>query len=159
MKKQAKVRHIKHNIYRYLTLFLFIPLLVNLIGNFIGISGHFTYYHFGYNAIAIASRYIENTILNIGWRIFLLGMTTVLSSGLMYGLYVAARKGYVFALVLGILLYIVDAFLSLSPLYFESTQGVNITNFIHLVMFAMLFMMILLYLLINPERRKSYDYA
>lgn len=159
MKKQAKGRHIKHNIYRYLTLFLFIPLLINIVGNFVGVSGHFTYYHFGYNAIAIASRMIENAVSNIGWRVFLLGMTTVLSSSLMYGLYIAARKGYRFAFVGGVLFYLADSFLSLSPFYFESPQGVNITNFIHLVMFAMLFIGILLYLLINPERRKRYDYA
>lgn len=156
--KTDKERNLKRNIYRYLTLFLFFPLLFNIVGNFIGLSSQYTFYHYGYNLIAIVSRIVENAITAMGWRIFLLGLITMLSSVLMYFLYYFARKGRVLPLILGAVIYLVDALAVFSPYYLESPNGLFITNFIHLVMFSVLFVGILLYLLISPERRKSYDH-
>lgn len=159
MKRPKKHKNVKNSIFRALTFFLLVPLLLNLIGNFAGISGQYTYYHYGYNTVAIASRFIENTIFNIGWRVFLLGLTTLIGSGFMYFLYHYAKKGRFTPLILGFLIYFADYVFLFSPHYYETKAGYMIANFMHLTFLAFFGVGLLLYFLINPVRRGFYDYA
>lgn len=142
-----------------LALFLFITLVLMLIGNFIGISSQYTFYHFGYNGIAIASRFIENTIFNIGWRVFLLGMTTMLAAAIMYFFYYQTKKGRIWALVVAYALYFADFFLAQSIYYTESVNGLKISAFMHLLVFSFVLFTLLLAFFRKPIRAGYYDHT
>ncbi|MFA5485928.1 MAG: hypothetical protein WC275_02430 [Bacilli bacterium] len=157
--KRRKDKNVNRSLTRTLTFFLLVPLLFNLIGNFIGISGHYTFYYYGYNVIAIISRLIENAIFNVGWRIFTLSIISIVASSLMYFLYLKAKKGRVYAFIIGVILYIADFGLVFSPYYFEGKMGVNVSNFIHLTVLLFFVVGLLLKLLMAPGRKGYYDYA
>lgn len=157
--KRKTPRNVNRSLTRTLTFFLLIPLLFNLIGNFIGISGHYTFYFYGYNSIAIISRLIENAIFTIGWRVFTLGIISMVASSLMFFLYLKAKKGRVYAFIIGLVIYVADFALIFSPYYFEGTFGVNVSNFIHLTMLLFFTVVFMLKIFIAPGRRGSYDYA
>ncbi len=159
MKKEKSPKNVNRNLRRALTFFLFIPLLSNLIGNFIGISSHYTFYYYGYNSVAIISRLLEDTITNVGWRIFTLGMLTMITSALMYLLYAKAKKGKLYAFIIGFVLYAVDFSLVFSIHYYEGATGIIVSNFIHLMILLYFVVVGLLFLLKNPRWRTRYDYA
>lgn len=157
--KKRKEKNVNRSLTRALTFFLLIPLLFNLIGNFIGISGHYTFYYYGYNGIAIISRLLENAIFNVGWRIFTLGIISIVASSFMYFLYLKAKKGRIYAFIIGLIIYVADFGLVFSPYYFEGPLGVNVSNFIHLTMLLFFVLILLLKVFLAPGRRGYYDYA
>ncbi len=159
MKKVKKEKNVKQAITRVLTFFLFLPLIFNLVGNFLGISGHYTYYYYGYNSVAILSRIIEDSIFTIGWRIFVLGIVSLVASLIMYFLYTKAKRGRVYAFVIAIILYGLDFALIFSGHYYEGPLGEVVSNFIHLMTFLFVIVLGLLRFLINPVGRGRYDYA
>ncbi|OQC49746.1 MAG: hypothetical protein BWX57_00767 [Tenericutes bacterium ADurb.Bin024] len=155
MKEKSPI-NAKKFVFKLINFFLLIIIFTNLIGNFFGISSDYTYYHWGLNSIAILSRYIENSVLDIGMRIFLLGLTSMLSSALLFLLYHFARRGKTFPLVLSIIIYIIDYALVFSPWYRESSFSYLWSSFIHLVLIALILASALLFLLINPGGDKDY---
>lgn len=149
----------KSFLYQSLAFFLFAPLFLNLVGNLIAISGQYTFYYLGYNSVAIASRFIENTIFNISGRVLLLALTSLSASALMYFIYYYAKRGKVFFLIVGVLLYAADFTLAFHPAYLEGVLGTKIANFIHLLFLILIFVVILARLLNSPIKRGYYDYA
>jgi hypothetical protein len=77
----------------------------------------------------------------------------------MYFLYLKAKKGRVYAFIIGVILYIADFGLVFSPYYFEGKMGVNVSNFIHLTVLLFFVVGLLLKLLMAPGRKGYYDYA
>ncbi len=155
MKEKSRINP-KKIVFKLINFFLLLIIFSNLIGNFFGISSDYTYYHWGLNSIAIFSRYIENSVLEIGMRIFLLGLTTMVSSALLFLLYHFARKGKIVPLVLAIIIYIIDYSLVFSPWYRESTFSYIWSSFIHLIMIALFMAAGLFLLLLNPGGNKEY---
>lgn len=159
MKRKQNKKDVKQFTYRTLTFFLFVPVFLNLIGNLLAMSGQYTFYFLGYNFVAIASRFIENTIYNISWRVLLLGLLTLFSSAFMYFLYYHAHRGNKALLIVSVILYILDHLLVYTDLYMEGSSGVVISSFIHYFMMIFIATLALAYFLVKPLKRGKYDYA
>lgn len=140
----------KKIVFKLITFFLLVVIFFNLIGNFVGISNDYTYYFWGLNAVAIFSRFIENSVLNIGLRIFLLGLITMVSSSILFILYHYGRKGKKAPLAIAVIIYFIDYLLVFTPIYRESEFSFVWSSFIHLTILALVVATGLLYLLINP---------
>lgn len=159
MKKSVRLSP-KDFTYRLITFFLLIPIFLNLFGNMIGIISSNTFFDFGYNIIAIISRLIiGDSVDDVNLRIFFLALLTIAGSAFVYFLYHHAKKGNVPIFIVAILLYFGDFVLGLSSLYNEQTFDLDLSMFIHVVMFAYLLVTTLAHLLVNPVRNKEYDYA
>jgi hypothetical protein len=159
MKKRNQAKNVKLFTYRMLTFFLFALALLNLGANLFAISQQYTFYYLGFNSVAIASRFIENTIYNIGFRVLLLGMTSLVASMIMYLLYFYAAKGRIVYIIIALLLYSADYSLTYLPNYLEGTHGIIISNFIQLSALTVMLFLIILNLFVHPKRRGLYDYA
>lgn len=154
-----KQKDVKKFMYRILAFFLFATIFMNLVGNLIALSGQYTFYYLGYNSVAIASRFIENTIYNISWRVLLLGLATLFSSAVMYFLYYYAKRGNKFLFMLAIIMYGLDHILSYNALYMEGQLGTTISVFIHYFIFICWLVFALAFFLVAPLKRGQYDYA
>ena len=159
MKRKYKTKDVKQFTYRTLTFFLFVPLVLNLVGNLLALTSQYTFYFLGYNFVAILSRFIENTIYNISWRVLLLGLVTLFSSAFMYFIYFHAKRGNKALLIVGVLLYVLDHLLVYTDLYMEGTTGTKISIFIHFAFIILFAIFALAYFLVKPLKRGDYDYA
>jgi heme/copper-type cytochrome/quinol oxidase subunit 4 len=83
----------------------------------------------------------------------------MITSALMYLLYAKAKKGKLYAFIIGFVLYAVDFSLVFSIHYYEGATGIIVSNFIHLMILLYFVVVGLLFLLKNPRWRTRYDYA
>lgn len=144
--------------FHLLSFFLLAISLSNLIGNFIGISSHYTFYHYGLTMVLIVSRYLEDLIFNYVTRTLVLGLVTMATSGVYFLLYHYAKKGRLLPLLLGVLLFAFDFLLISSPFVYEPANFLQIMRFNHLIIFSLLLILTTL-VVAHKETRSNYDYA
>lgn len=157
VKKRKSVK--RSNVIKMFTFFLIGVSLINLVGNFVGISSRHTFFHFGLATNLFVSRYFEDIIVNYTLRIITLGIVTIAFSGFFLLLIRMIPQYKYAAITLGVLAYIGDyvAFFFL-PVY-ETPLQIQVIHSIHLLFFAYLLIIFLYIFITLPPRKVKYDFA
>ncbi len=157
VKKRKSVK--QSNVIKMFTFFLISVSLINLVGNFVGISSRHTFFHFGFATNLFVSRYFEDVIVNYTFRIITLGVITIVFSGFFLLLIRLIPKYKYGAIALGVLAYIGDyVALFFLPIY-ENTLQMQVMHSIHLLFFAYLIIIFLYIFITLPPRKVKYDFA
>ncbi len=159
MKNKTAVKTIQRSLGGLIRFFLLVPALLNLIGNYIGLTQQYTFYSFGYNSVSLLSRLIENNIVDLTWRTIALVLITFLASFIIFIFLRQTRKGNGWIFVLLFLLYSADALLVYSNSYLENGLALSITTFIHYFVLLVVATLALFYAYLSPIKRGYYDHA
>ncbi len=159
MKKKPAVKTIQKSLGGIIRFFLLLPALLNLIGNYVGLTHQYTFYSFGFNAVTLLSRYIENNIVDITWRTIALVLVTFITSFIVFVLLRQTRKGKHGIFIFLFVLYALDSALVYTNGYLENASAMSITTFIHYFTLLTVGVLGLFYAFISPIKRGYYDHA